>query len=368
MTSNRQKFKILIDLDRLKDINNGLGQVALNIGNVLKNKVVADMEFTFLVPKQYVGYFGDGVAYKTTSLGRRFFPSLYPKYDLWYTIHQDCSFFPGSRSTPFVMTINDLNFLGEKSPAKAERRLKSLQKIVNRASRLTAISEYSASIIRKHLEIGNIPLDIIYDGVEVFEYPDTKKPTYVPEGKILFSVGVVREKKNLMVLLPFLKNLPEEYVLVIAGNKNSQYALDIEQKVKDLGLGHRVVLPGLISDEDKYWLFSNCEAVLFPSKFEGMGFPPIEAMRSGKPVFASTFSSIPEVCGNMAYYWHDFDPVQMTQVFNTRMKEYYSNPQMSDKLKQYSLRYTWENSIEIYLNLFREVLKRKRKDAVHGLV
>ncbi len=70
-------------------------------------------------------------------------------------------------------------------------------------------------------------------------------------------------------------------------------------------------MPGQISDEDKYWFLKNCKAVLFPSKFEGMGIPPIEAMRFGKPVFASASSSIPEICEDNAFYWENFNPEDM---------------------------------------------------------
>jgi len=357
MTLINSKRKVLIDLDRLKDINTGLGQVAVNIGKALSNINVPDIEFTLLVPNKFVGFFGNTVKYEAISLRRRYLPTLCAKYDLWYTIHQDCSYFPGNSSTPFVMTINDMNFLGEKSPSKATRRLRALQKVVNRTDHLTTISHYSASIIRLHLKTGNIPLDVIYDGVEVLEFPGTVKPAYVPEGRILFNVGVVREKKNLMVLLPFLKYIPEDFVLVIAGNKKSHYAIEIEQKVKELGLEKRVVLPGLISDNDKYWLFSNSEAILFPSKFEGMGFPPIEAMRFGKPVFVSTCCSIPEVCGDKAFYWDNFDPLVMAEVFNTKMKEFESVPDMACQLKQHSLKYTWQNATQQYIELFRRVME-----------
>ena len=73
------------------------------------------------------------------------------------------------------------------------------------------------------------------------------------------------------------------------------------------GLEERIILPGEISDMDKYWLYKNCEAFVFPSMYEGFGLPVIEAMNFGKPVFLSTFSSLPEVGGKYALYWENFD-------------------------------------------------------------
>ena len=351
-----EKYNVLIDLDRLKDPNNGLGQVALNYGNILGKTEDPDLRFTLLVPKNFVGYFGDKVGYEAITFKRRYFPALCPKYDLWHAIHQDCSYFPGDKKTPLLLTINDLNFLGEKSRSKAASRLRRLQKIVNRAQHITTISDYTGDVVKQNLDVGSIPVETVYLGVEVPHFKNAERPAFVPEGKILFSVGVVREKKNYMTLIPFMKNLPEEYCLVISGNKNSTYSDQIEAKVSELGLDNRVILPGLISDEDKSWLYANCEAVLFPSRFEGMGFPPVEAMRYGKPVFASTFSSIPEVSGDKAYYWENFDPAAMAEFFLTKMKEFSQDPLRGRVLTEHSMKYTWENCTRQYIDLYNKML------------
>ena len=307
-------FSVLIDLDRLKDLNTGLGHVAIEFGNAINKIKNEDLKFTFLVPKKFVGYFGNNVNYEVVSLKRRYFPSSCKKYDLWYTIHQDSNFFPSSSKTPYILTINDLNFLGEKSPAKAKLRLRALQKKVDRAAAITVISKYTEKMVREHLKVNNIPIHVIYCGVSIKTFEKVERPTFVPDGNLLFSIGVVQKKKNYLVLIDFMKNLPN-YSLVISGNKNSDYAVEVQNRINELGLQDRIVLSGLISDEDKFWLFNNCKAVLFPSKFEGMGFPPIEAMRFGKPVFASTFSSVPEVNEDKAYYWDNFDPEYMSKFF-----------------------------------------------------
>lgn len=68
-----KKKRILIDLDRLKDVHNGLGQIALNFGKYIQDLKDDRFEFTLLVPKQYIGYFGNNVNYETISIKRRYF-------------------------------------------------------------------------------------------------------------------------------------------------------------------------------------------------------------------------------------------------------------------------------------------------------
>lgn len=349
------KASILIDLDRLKDLTTGLGQVAYHFGKVISQINDSELHFTFLVPPAFNNYFGNNVEYEIVSFKRRYFPSLCKKYDLWYTIHQDSNMYPAS-GTPFILTINDLNFLGEKTPAKAKKRLAILQRKVDKATVITTISQYTADVVKANLNTGNIPIQVAYCGVEVEEFPDATRPEFAPEGDLLFSIGVIQPKKNSMVLLEFMKNLPENYKLIIAGNKAGDYSVAIEKKIEELGLTNRVFLPGKISDADKYWMYNHCEAVLFPSKFEGMGFPPVEAMRFGKPVFASTLSSIPEVSGDKAYYWENFEPTYMADFFLKQMYLFKSKPELPEILKKHSMKYTWAENARTLIKLFKNVL------------
>jgi glycosyltransferase involved in cell wall biosynthesis len=355
-----KKFSILIDLDRLKDPNNGLGQVAINFAEELSKRKYDDIEFTLLVPPRFEGKFGTNVRYEIISRKRRFLPWLCSSYDLWYTIHQDSWYFPSKSSTPYILTINDLNFLGEKKGLNRKYRLKRLQLKVNRAYLITTISNYTKEQVKKYLDIGNKVVQVSYCGVTVSTYANALKPAYVPEGDLLFTIGVIQPKKNFEVLIEFMQKLPEQFVLVIAGNKSGDYSGYLEQKIAELNLQHRIILPGLIPDEDKYWLYNHCKAVLFPSKLEGMGFPPVEAMRFGKPVFASTYSSIPEVSGDKAYYWENFDPAYMSSFFLEKMEEFNLDPIRPELLKEHSMKYTWEHNVEEYLTLFRKVLERRR--------
>ncbi len=349
--------KILIDLDRLKNINTGLGQVALFFGRYLASLDEPNIEFTYLVPKNYVGYFGNGVKYTKTSFFRRHFRRFYGKFDLWYALHQDSGFLPSHKKTPYILTIHDLNFLSEKTEKKARKRLKKLQKKVDRACHICTISNFSRNEITTNLDIKNKEVTVIYNGVEVKEVQNAGKPDYVPEGDIIFSIGVVREKKNTKVLVPFLEKLPSNYKLIIAGDNKCKYAEQIAQLIEDKNLKDRIIMPGQISEEDKFWLLNNCRALVFPSKHEGMGIPPIEAMYFGKPVFASKFSSIPEICQHNAYYWENFDPDYMAKSFLANIDAFDKNPSKSQELRDYTKKFSWHENISAYLNLFKRHTK-----------
>jgi len=226
-----------------------------------------------------------------------------------------------------------------------------------RADSIVAISEFTKGELLKyqdHLLAENI--DVIYNGIEIRPYPEARKPNYVSDRKFVLCLGVVRAKKNQKVLISFIEKLNNETDLIIAGNKTGNYAREIENEIKARGLQNRILLPGEVSDKEKYWLYNNAYAILFPSLFEGMGMPPIEAMRFGKPVFASKSSSIPEICKDNAFYWNNFNPDEMVMVYKEKTELFYSDKSYSDRAINFSLNYNWSRNVKDYLRLFERVL------------
>lgn len=349
------KRDILIDLGRLKSLHTGLGQVALLFGKTISQLNDEQLRFTFLVPPKFKGKFGDTVEYEIVSLKRRYFPEYCKKFDLWHAIHQDSAYFPGDRTIPYLLTIHDLNFLDEKGESKARTRLELLQRKVNRASEIIAISRFTKDVITQNLKLDDKVVEVIYNGVEQNTGVAIQKPAFVPEGKFVFAISVVKQKKNFRVLVDFIKDL-NDYNLIIAGNKSGKYASDLEQDVLSKGLENRIILPGEISEEDKYWLYQNCEALVFPSMYEGFGLPVIEAMNFGKPVFLSTYSSLPEIGDKHAFYWKNFNSHYMSDFFRQKIVEFSQDPEKQVEMKQYAHQFTWEKNVAEYIQVYKKIL------------
>lgn len=355
--SNKPQKNILIDLERLKYINTGLGQVCLNFGLELSKNNKNEFNFTFLVPKKFINYFGENVKYAKVTFSRKFLPFLFEKYDLWYAIHQDSKYFPGHKSVPYILTIHDLNFLKEKSKQKAKKRLKKIERRINRATKITSISNFTKKEIQKHINhIKTENIKVIYNGIKIKTFMNIKKPGFVTSENFLFSIGVLKKKKNQKVLIDFIKELPKEYTLIIAGNDKSKYADEIKREIINKNLSSRIIITGEITEEEKFCLYNNCKAVLFPSLHEGMGMPPIEAMTFGKPVFASKQSSIPEICEDNAYYWENFEPGYMSKFFLENIESFYNDNSKPEILKNHSKKFIWENNVKEYLELFKSIL------------
>ncbi len=158
------------------------------------------------------------------------------------------------------------------------------------------------------------------------------------------------------MLIHLLGQLPQ-YRLIIAGNDRTPYAAHIRRYAAEAGVAERVVLPGIVNDATRYWLYKNCTAFLFPSLTEGFGLPVIEAMQFGKPVFLSAATSLPEIAGPMAFYFRSFEPEPMVRVFCEGMAAYAAAASYPARLTARARQFSWDKAAAEYLAQYREVLE-----------
>lgn len=344
--------KILIDLYKIKDLYTGLGQFSANFAYEIAKHQDKDFHFSFLVPAGAASLPENIPIIRAHSL-RRYFPMLNSGFDVWHSLHQFPSHFP-SPSTRQILTVHDLNFLTEKNPAKAAVYLRRLQRNVQGAHTVTAISEYTRKHLLEHIPVAQ-KVEVVHNGVALPPV-DPQKPPGI-DGKFFFSLSVFKKAKNFEVLIPLMKHFPD-YRLVIAGNHQTDYGTQIRHMIREAGLERQVLLPGVISNAEKLWLYQNCAAFLFPSLAEGFGLPVIEAMMCGKPVVLSRYTCLPEIGGNVAYYFDDFTAEKMANTLQKALEAYEVKGEiLSEQTIDYAKRYSWKECIRGYLLLYAGICK-----------
>lgn len=348
---SNSKFKIIIDLDRLKYPNTGMFNFCINLyQNLSKNNL-----FNFYFYTHNTEHLNNNFKNILIKFWHIFLLNPNKKYALWHTTNQLSRRVP-LKPIKLVYTIHDLNFLYTNKPEwKKRRELKKIQINIDRADYLTFISNFSKKDAEKHLNLENKQQKVIYNGVNVDIFSNFDNPRIIPNGKFIFSLGVIAEKKNFHVIIPLL--IDNQYDLVISGNfSDAKYKNLILREAEKYDVIDRVFLTNAITDQEKYWYLDNCEAFVFPSLSEGFGIPPIEAMRFGKPIFLSKLTSLPEIGGPVAYYFDDFEPKNMQEIFKNGMQDYIKNNRKNDIIK-WSNQFTWQNAIEGYIMVYREVLE-----------
>lgn len=349
--------EVLIDLTTLKNTNSGLCSVAKTFAEGFSPLQEQDIAFNFLVPPGYEGKYGESVKYTAIDKWKRHIPRLLPKVDLWHSTYQAYRFRRVSRGGKSILTIHDLNFLYEKSSLKARRYIYLMQRRINRASAVVAISQFVADDIKRTLSLGNKPLRVIYNCVAQLEGRPEQQPAFVqsPQRPFFFTLGQIREKKNFHVLLDVMKHFPEMDLYISGGEHKDEYGQFISERITQEKITN-VFLTGTISEAEKCWMYRHATAFLFPSKFEGFGLPVLEAMQYGKPVFTSSMTSLPEVAGGHGFIWPTFDTEAMVAIIRKGLAAFAIEPERAARARNYANGFTLERHTQAYLALYRELL------------
>jgi len=147
-------------------------------------------------------------------------------------------------------------------------------------------------------------------------------------------------------------------LLVITGMKGWIYG-NIFKTVKQLGIEKKVIFTEYVPDSDKPALLSGAKMFCFPSLYEGFGMPPLEAMACGTPVLTSNTSSLPEVCGDAAFY---IDPLSVSEI-ESGIRELLHNEELRNELiekgRQRIKQFAWDKIAEQLHGLYEELVNEK---------
>jgi glycosyltransferase involved in cell wall biosynthesis len=345
--------RIIFDCVAAKNTVSGLYQVCLNLGNaLLKQADPAREAFTFYVHESQPALFGKGQRYIIHTPVHRLFQGQLQLCNVWHSTIQDAKIKPRNRRIKVVLTIHDLNFLIQRKgePSKIKKYLGRVQANIDRADHIVCISEFTRQTVLENLQTHGKPVDMIYNGCTINEFPGYDTPVYRPSRPFLFALGALVPKKNFHVLPCLLQH--NDYELVIAGTRHADYEAQIMQQAALYGVTDRVRLTGEIKEEDKYWYFKNCTAFAFPSLAEGFGLPLIEAMYYSKPAFIAASTSLPEIGGDVAYCFNHFEPEYMQSVFKEGMLHYEKTKPMQ-AIRERALRFSWDQAAKDYLSIYR---------------
>jgi len=218
---------------------------------------------------------------------------------------------------PEVVTVHDVIPL--KFPEYAGGRgmqayLRLVSAGVRRATQVLTDSNHSRSdvIALLGLDPARVTAVPLAAGPEFAASPDAAAIARVRarlglgERRIVFNVAGFDVRKNVDTLIRAyaraLPDIPEDVVLVLGGRAHGNPALypDPQPLVRALGIESHVCFPGGLSAEERIALYHTAACSVAPSRYEGFGLTPLEAMASGVPVIAADASCTPEVTGDAA--------------------------------------------------------------------
>jgi len=401
-------MKILIDIRR--KVNSGIGRVSQWLANNLNDELIQNVEFYFLATnesiKDYKNLQSESILLSST---RPF--SFDDLYDIPKQICQgnfDLYINPQVYSSPFNI-VKTVNFVHDLWPLFDEDWLPSMSDVKNRFNLddLQAInamsnwlndekaklfltdygyeewksisnniglkyvwSQYTATAIlsthicvvskdtekyfkkyfNRKLGISCIPLGLNSKWKNVVR----KKP------KHFLNLAKLEPRKNVSKLIDayelYCKSTKNPYPLIIAGDPGyREYANNILEKINKMNEQQlKISFLDSISDEKIAELFSESAALIFPSKFEGFGLPPLEAMSSGVPVIASITGMMATELGNNATLLKTDNPKEIASCMmdltinptHYEEKAIIARKEITKKIYEFTIKEKWINLIK----------------------
>lgn len=217
--------------------------------------------------------------------------------------------FPTKPHDHYVTTVHDIIF--KKYPQFLpkgtirhtkllfHRNLKISDKIIadSESTKSDLISEYR--IPKDKIIVIPAAADSIYRQLSETETQKIREKYFLNYPYILY-VGTIEPRKNITLILEAFalcqKSLPD-FQLVIAGKKGWYYD-EIFSTLSRLRIQDKVIFLGYVPVSDLPGLYNAADLFVYPSRYEGFGIPPLEAMQCGTPTITSNISSLPEIMGD----------------------------------------------------------------------
>lgn len=291
-----------------------------------------------------------------------YMPFLIPRCDWYWTPHYNIPILP-IKAKKRIVTIHDVAHLALWKEFGFGIFHKIYSNVVLRfavflSHKIITVSRFSESEIRKYLKLSHKKsIEVIPLGVDLsrFEYVMNInrreiifKKYDLPERYILF-VGNVKPNKNLISLIKSYERVKKDLgttKLLIVGHKGGFIAQDSEvfEYIETRDIRFDIHFTGFVEDEDLSEIYRNAEVFVFPSKYEGFGLPPLEAMATGCPTIVSRDASLPEVCKDAAYYFDNNTQYSLDHAITFVVNNNVIREQLKSKGLEHVKQYSWDKT------------------------
>ena len=301
--------------------------------------------------------------------------SFFDKIDLFFA--PNWNFISLSPDLTFVLTVHDLSiFLYPEfySPYSRfwHKWLLSIKRLIERADHIIVPSSTTKNDLEKLFPVSKNKTTVIPWGADHIEQTQNSPPkadsprakklkTHNFGNKYILFLATVEERKNVRGLIAAYeyarekKTIGGDIDLILAGPKGFGFSA-IEKIVKESRFASQIKIYGSVSDEQKESLYANASVFVYPSFYEGFGFPPLEAMAFGVPVIASSSASLGEILGNAALLVQPYQTAELAAAVsnilnNENLRKIYAQRGL-DLVK----RYQWKDAAEKLSVAFKNAL------------
>jgi glycosyltransferase involved in cell wall biosynthesis len=250
-------------------------------------------------------------------------------------------------------------------PANVAAEKRFADYVWKRAAGLLAVSESTRRDAVRILDLNPDVIQVIYPGVPepffeaVGETSGAARLKYGLGRPYALYVGTIEPRKNLDRLLDAWQNLPasvrEEFDLVVAGPEGWQSAGTLARlRTPSRGIRYLAYVP----EPDLPGITAGATVFVYPSLYEGFGFPVAQAMAAGAPVITSSLSSLPEVTGGAAALIDPLSPAELRAALDRLLTSPSARAQLVAAGRIQAQQFRWDAYARRSLEFFARILER----------
>lgn len=272
-----------------------------------------------------------------------------------------------------VITIHDISFLYPEFFSMKQRLWhwrQGYRRQIATAGYLIAPSDFTKETLIDAFKVPARKITRIYPGIDSVykDYAETDamldafKIEYALPDRFLLYSGTIEPRKNIIAVVRAfnaLKQSPrnDDLALVLAGSRGWSYDT-IFGEVEHSPYRKDIVVWGKAEREVMCRLYRLATIFVYPSFFEGVGFPPLEAQACGTPVVASNRTSLPEILGASALLADPWNMSELIEAIEALLDSSALRETFKERGKRNVARFDWKKSAAEHMNLFASVAQR----------
>ncbi len=279
----------------------------------------------------------------------------------WWTgrvdvVHGTNFVVPPSRRAARLVSVHDLTSLHfpELCEPAARRYPDLIRRAISGGAWVHATSAAVATEVVEYLGAAPERVRVIYSGVTQPPLP-RPSPARGADPPYVLALGTVEPRKDLPALVAAFDRIAADHPdlqLRIAGPEGWGEAA-LAQAIEAATHRRRIIRLGWVAGRDA--LLGGATALAYPSRYEGFGFPPLEAMARGVPVVATAVAALPEVLGDAALLVPAGDADALADALDRVIGDEALRRGLIDAGYQRVARYPWEATGDAFERLYEEL-------------
>lgn len=282
-------------------------------------------------------------------------------------LHAPGTFAPALQLSPTVVTVHDTLLWDEPQPSGSGRfyLYDVLPRALRRARRIVTISRHSWADIARRFPFTRRKMDVIYHGLDP-RFLEPPAPEAVAamrsaaglDGPYVLYVGGSLPRKRAVWAVELLERwarAPRGRTLCLAMlGLAGQPTDEVLHAARRLGVAHRVRLLPYVDDARLPALYAGSEFVLYPTLYEGFGFPALEAQAAGRVVLTSRASSLLELAGPAARLLEPGDFEAWLRAGEVLLAHPDERDAPASAAREWARRFTWERAARQTAEVYRQ--------------